>query len=159
MPIATNHYQSSEATHRMKCPKDQAELERQTYEGEIEIDRCPTCRGVWLDHGELKKAQENLTHDHSDRLGRIGSIAQAYELARQRAEIPGSCPECGSELHHEEYGYCSQILVDRCSNCLGIWLDDGELQSLEAFFEKEAKVGAGAEAETRKGFWASLFRM
>ena len=145
---------SIEATHLMKCPTDQSDLERQTYEGEIEIDRCPSCGGVWLDQGELEKAQENLAADHSDRLGRIGSVAQAYEFARQQAQIPSSCPKCDSELYPEEYGYCSQILVDRCPSCLGIWLDAGELQSLEAFFEKESRVGAGA----RQGFWASLFR-
>lgn len=138
----------------MKCPTDQTDLQHQTYEGEIEIDRCPSCDGVWLDQGELEKAQENLTADHSDSLARIGSVAQAYEFARQKAKIPSSCPKCASQLQHEEYGYCSQILVDRCPNCLGIWLDAGELQALEVFFETQRAAAAGA----RQGFWASLFR-
>jgi Zn-finger nucleic acid-binding protein len=41
----------------MKCPNDQTTLvmsERQN----IEIDYCPTCRGVWLDRGELDKLIE-----------------------------------------------------------------------------------------------------
>ena len=28
----------------------------------IEIDYCPTCRGVWLDRGELDKIIERLAH-------------------------------------------------------------------------------------------------
>lgn len=41
----------------MRCPIDGAQLvmsERQN----IEIDYCPTCRGVWLDRGELDKIIE-----------------------------------------------------------------------------------------------------
>jgi Zn-finger nucleic acid-binding protein len=41
----------------MRCPVDGTALvmsERQN----IEIDYCPTCRGVWLDRGELDKIIE-----------------------------------------------------------------------------------------------------
>ncbi|UJP40698.1 TFIIB-type zinc ribbon-containing protein [Cellulomonas palmilytica] len=38
----------------MKCPVDQAELVMSERQG-VEIDYCPTCRGVWLDRGELDK--------------------------------------------------------------------------------------------------------
>ncbi len=41
----------------MLCPADRTPLvmsERQN----IEIDYCPTCRGVWLDRGELDKIIE-----------------------------------------------------------------------------------------------------
>jgi hypothetical protein len=38
----------------MKCPVDQADLLMTERHG-VEIDYCPTCRGVWLDRGELDK--------------------------------------------------------------------------------------------------------
>ncbi|HMR55257.1 MAG TPA: zf-TFIIB domain-containing protein [Candidatus Doudnabacteria bacterium] len=38
----------------MQCPNDQATLLMTERQG-IEIDYCPTCRGVWLDKGELDK--------------------------------------------------------------------------------------------------------
>jgi hypothetical protein len=41
----------------MHCPNDNAVLQMTTREG-IEIDYCPTCRGVWLDRGELDKLIE-----------------------------------------------------------------------------------------------------
>ena len=44
----------------MLCPLDKTPLvmsERQN----IEIDYCPTCRGVWLDRGELDKIIERST--------------------------------------------------------------------------------------------------
>lgn len=38
----------------MKCPIDQTDLVMTERQG-VEIDYCPTCRGVWLDRGELDK--------------------------------------------------------------------------------------------------------
>ncbi|MCX7889481.1 MAG: zf-TFIIB domain-containing protein [Rhodobacteraceae bacterium] len=38
----------------MKCPVDGTTL-MMTHRSEVEIDYCPTCRGVWLDRGELDK--------------------------------------------------------------------------------------------------------
>jgi len=41
----------------MKCPVDDTTLAISDRQG-IEIDYCPTCRGVWLDRGELDKLIE-----------------------------------------------------------------------------------------------------
>ena len=41
----------------MLCPLDQTVLVMSERQG-IEIDYCPTCRGVWLDRGELDKIIE-----------------------------------------------------------------------------------------------------
>ena len=41
----------------MLCPTDGATLVMSERSG-IEIDYCPTCRGVWLDRGELDKILE-----------------------------------------------------------------------------------------------------
>lgn len=38
----------------MLCPTDQTTLVMAERKG-VEIDYCPTCRGVWLDRGELDK--------------------------------------------------------------------------------------------------------
>lgn len=38
----------------MVCPVDNAQLVMTDRQG-VEIDYCPTCRGVWLDRGELDK--------------------------------------------------------------------------------------------------------
>ena len=41
----------------MACPIDGTTLVMSERQG-IEIDYCPTCRGVWLDRGELDKIIE-----------------------------------------------------------------------------------------------------
>ena len=41
----------------MKCPIDGTTLVMADRNG-VEIDYCPSCRGVWLDRGELDKIVE-----------------------------------------------------------------------------------------------------
>ena len=46
----------------MQCPTDGTPLTMSERSG-IEIDYCPTCRGVWLDRGELDKIiDRSLSH-------------------------------------------------------------------------------------------------
>lgn len=39
------------------CPNDNASMTT-VNRGGVEFDMCPTCRGVWLDRGELEKLIE-----------------------------------------------------------------------------------------------------
>ncbi len=46
----------------LMCPNDNAAM--QTLErGGVQFDMCPTCRGVWLDRGELEKLMESAAQD------------------------------------------------------------------------------------------------
>ncbi len=56
----------------MQCPNDATVLVMSERSG-IEIDYCPTCRGVWLDRGELDKIIERDTRDY----GHAAPAAQA----------------------------------------------------------------------------------
>lgn len=38
----------------LMCPNDNAAMTTVNRDG-VEFDMCPTCRGVWLDRGELEK--------------------------------------------------------------------------------------------------------
>lgn len=145
----------------MKCPRDGSELTSENYEAAVVVDRCPTCHGVWLDAGELQIVQETIENDPAAKLGRIDVVARAYEFARQEARPEIDCPKCGGRLEAGEYVYCSQIMVDRCLDCSGIWLDSGELVALEHFFEQAAaeereENRLEESATVRRGFFASL---
>ena len=43
--------------HWMHCPKCGQQLSQETC-GTVEIDICPSCKGVWLDMGELGRIAE-----------------------------------------------------------------------------------------------------
>src|SRR5512139_727843 len=38
----------------MRCPKCATHLQQRTLNG-VQVEQCPSCRGMWLDHGEQEK--------------------------------------------------------------------------------------------------------
>jgi len=44
------------ALHFMKCPKCGMQLEEIAF-GDVRIDKCFHCEGIWLDKGELERIQ------------------------------------------------------------------------------------------------------
>ena len=62
---------------RMKCPRCDGPMSPRPV-GEVTIDVCGTCRGVWMDRGELEAAARTLGHPPSE-----GSFAETHagELA------------------------------------------------------------------------------
>ena len=66
-------------------------------------------------------------------------------LSRRRARLDAhrrnsavdatKCPRCGSEMQKVAIEH---VKVDRCTGCLGIYLDNGELEKLKAvgFFKR-----------------------
>lgn len=61
----------------LMCPNDNASMLKITREG-VEIDICPTCRGVWLDRGELEKLLEKQ---------KVEADAAQAEQAKFRSEV------------------------------------------------------------------------
>jgi Zn-finger nucleic acid-binding protein len=49
----------------MLCPVCKTTTLVMTTRNEVEIDYCPSCRGVWLDRGELDKIIERSNHLHT----------------------------------------------------------------------------------------------
>ncbi len=46
----------------LMCPNDNAPMQTLDRHG-VQFDMCPTCRGVWLDRGELEKLMESATDE------------------------------------------------------------------------------------------------
>jgi len=136
----------------MDCPRDKAKLFPANYEDGVFTDACPKCKGMFLDRGELEKIEEVRERDWSEMAGRMPDvIAGAFERARQKAGSEILCPRCGSEMETREYAYCSLVMINKCVRCGGIWLDGGEIEALEIFYERE-------RAWARRGFLGSLLR-
>ena len=63
----------------MQCPTDGATLVMSERSG-IEIDYCPTCRGVWLDRGELDKIiDRSVTQAPAAPVASYGEGPQGYQ--------------------------------------------------------------------------------
>ncbi len=46
----------------LMCPNDNAPMQTLDRNG-VQFDMCPTCRGVWLDRGELEKLMAAATEE------------------------------------------------------------------------------------------------
>lgn len=139
----------------MKCPRDGTILESIDYESGIYADYCSTCDGIWLDKSKLEKIEEIDKNDYTEELSRMPDLlAGTFDAARQKLDYDIPCPKCGVETEKTEYAYCSQIIINKCPDCGGIWLDKYELKAIEIFFER-------LHMESRKisiGFLRSLLK-
>jgi Zn-finger nucleic acid-binding protein len=70
----------------MKCPNDDITLAMSDRQG-IEIDYCPTCRGVWLDRGELDTLIERESRWLEDNVNE-GDAVRTPKRADAKPEAP-----------------------------------------------------------------------
>lgn len=56
-------------SHHMRCPKCGGTLHTEMLHG-IQVDRCPDCHGIWLDHDEVATL---MKHEDHGALGRVMS--------------------------------------------------------------------------------------
>lgn len=78
----------------MQCPVCDATLVMSNRNG-VEIDYCPSCRGVWLDRGELDKIIE-----------RAGSYSgQPQEYSRRDTERYTDHDDDNYDGHHNHDGH------------------------------------------------------
>ena len=61
---------------RGRCPKDGEKLSVADIEGVV-LEQCPSCRGIWLDDGELERLS---THEKESWIGRF--VRQRIENIR-----------------------------------------------------------------------------
>ena len=109
----------------MRCPVCNSPLTATTLR-EVEIDKCDSCGGRWLDAGELQQfVDEPTTPQKSSTPGAIPDSDRARQL---------TCPRCPSaSLVPTEFKAsesATKIVIDTCSKCGGIWLDRGELERI-----------------------------
>lgn len=75
----------------MRCPLDDTQLREVTREG-VQIDICPSCKGVWLDRGELEKLMEVSEREELayERSGSRRGDGDSYDDDRRRGGFFGS---------------------------------------------------------------------
>ncbi len=112
------------------------QMEKMQYEG-VEIEVCPRCGAKWLDNGELQRIVK-LREERFDQ----AIIDEVSELAKKSRSMPPAeisrerfCPKCNASMTPVNYQYSSNIIIDRCPNNHGVWLDPEELEKIQAYGE------------------------
>ncbi|HEX7324401.1 MAG TPA: zf-TFIIB domain-containing protein [Rhodanobacteraceae bacterium] len=123
----------------MKCPKCKVELV-QTVRHKVDMQTCPSCKGMWLDARELDQL-ENETFD----LGEDEKGMLVYDAM----STTQPCPVCAADLKRFNY-HAYALQMDVCPNQHGFWLDagaDDEVLKLMRDEERGYKRSASADAQ------------
>jgi len=89
---------------------------------QIEIDHCLHCGGIWLDAGELE-----LLLDTDEDRERLKSFLIEDDSVKEK-KYP--CPICNKKMKKVFVGEEKKILIDKCKNNHGLWLDKGEFDDV-----------------------------
>jgi Zn-finger nucleic acid-binding protein len=103
----------------MKCPKCDNKYLLNVLG---QLDFCPECRGTWFDKGETAK-YFSFEQD-------IPNLAWSLNTAKSNSL---ACPRCEDELQEIQYTEKSDLLLDRCKKCEGLWFDSLEVDKLMLF--------------------------
>ena len=102
---------------------------------EIEVDVCPRCGGLWLDHGEL----ERLSRKQASEIERLRKLlAPRKGPPPVASDLTSSCPACTGKMREVKL---SALTIDYCTRCKGLFLDRGEIDiALKAIKDSKATM-------------------
>jgi membrane associated rhomboid family serine protease/Zn-finger nucleic acid-binding protein len=92
--------------------------------GDVELDLCFDCGGIWLDAGE---AEQVLQRDLLPYSLQAPPARDASRLQCSHGER--CCPHCEAQMRSVDM---AGGLVEGCDHCNGIWLEQGELGRLHS---------------------------
>ncbi len=104
----------------MNCPVCPAELRKTGLEEEYSfeaVDVCPQCQGMWFDKGELDRLDGSNWVNIEDH--------PFHEVEGDHRQA--TCPRCKSSLSPVSFQEQKELIIDRCHDCEGFWLDGDEL--------------------------------
>ena len=117
----------------MNCPSCKIELKKEVFYG-VEIDYCPECLGLWFEQDELSGAKDEKDKD----LNWLDIPLWKEKAKFQISKGKKLCPSCSTPLYQVNYGD-SQIEIDLCNTCQGIWLDRGEFKKVIDYLKEKGK--------------------
>ena len=116
----------------MKCPRCNSILQSVEYDDQS-VEVCPGCKGEWLFAGELQKITEHHAEVFTlEEIASLDAINKEIFTAEKDDKDELNCPACGDvRMEHFNYGDTSGIILHKCTECGGIWMDKDQLQKVE----------------------------
>jgi Zn-finger nucleic acid-binding protein len=125
----------------MDCPNCHVGLEGVDVAG-VHIDRCPNCQGTWFDKNELRVLRDR--ERNGDYHWIDVDLWRDLEKFRARDQQGRVCPKDGQPMTTVRYED-SNVAVDICSTCQGIWLEKGEYQRILDYLEETVDSSSSAD--------------
>jgi Zn-finger nucleic acid-binding protein len=127
----------------MDCPACGHALSSRTA-GDLTVDVCDGgCGGIWFDHFELRKVDEQSESAGEALLDVRRDPAVQVDPSKRYV-----CPKCtdGVVMMRHFWSVKRAVTIDECPECGGTFVDAGELAQIRAEFPTEAARHAAADA-------------
>jgi Zn-finger nucleic acid-binding protein len=118
----------------MNCPKCLGKLSPVEI-GNVEIDRCFVCEGLWFASDEL----ERILANYSTELQKIHLDSRIFDGKEASGDYShfdnkhGDCPRCNAKMFRVRFG---DVKAESRPNGHGLWLDGGEIASLKSIKQR-----------------------
>lgn len=116
----------------MNCPRCKSALNKKNLDelqsegtfGDVEVDVCSSCNGIWFDKGELDRVDNKIEP-------KIVEIKKLPSLNEQYVNLV--CPSCFGHKNMEKVvnDLDKDVIMDVCPSCSGIWLDNREFTAIK----------------------------
>jgi len=126
-----------------KCKGEMQEHTTRTLQGEVTIDRCTDCGGLWFDNGEAEALKDDWMSDFLD--SGDPTVGKTFN-----ENTEANCPRCGEKMNtindpdqqHIQYEVCEEH---------GMFMDAGEFADFknETLVESFMKVINKAKGKLR----------
>lgn len=114
-----------------QCPKCKDELTIKKI-GDIEVNECLKCKGIWFDKDELRQVKDATDSD----LNWLDFEIWKHEDQFKSMACVHLCPACQIPMVTLEYGD-TRVVIDYCQSCKGTWLEKNELKKIIEALEDE----------------------
>lgn len=116
----------------MRCPIHKDVKLKSAIFYNTEVDYCPKCLGIWFEKGELRIAKDAKDKNLDWLDVELWNDKTKFNISKENK----TCPACGVPMYEVVYGD-SDIKVDLCNLCMGIWLDRGEFKKIIDYMQEK----------------------
>lgn len=106
------------------CPKCSSQMELGEMDGSMVV-LCSACKGVLIQRAVFQKLMTKRRKSYRG----PDETPKPLDLTQMKTRI--ACPGCGKPMEVHQYYGPGNVVIDSCVQCHFIYLDYGEISSLE----------------------------
>jgi Zn-finger nucleic acid-binding protein len=125
------------------CPRCDHNLHARLI-GDIVIDECGTCNGLFLDHVAVKRVIADRAQARAEALLGALPTGEPHIVPRPGEKMYVKCPTCRTMMNRKQFATGAGIIVDVCK-AHGTFFDAGELPAIIEFV-----MNGGLESAAKK---------
>jgi Zn-finger nucleic acid-binding protein len=122
---------------KRKCPRCTSTFLLARLVGDVLLDECPDCLGIFVDSEALERILSERRQSRAEAvLGALGGLALTDQNSAPGSTQQGAmyvkCPDCPNLMNRRNFAHGARVVVDVCRDH-GTWFDANELPQVIQF--------------------------